>query len=293
MNPGALVADGALWIAIPIAVLAGLVSFLSPCVLPLVPGYLGFIGGAVQPRVPAARQPIPERGAKRRDETPPTDVHRNTELDGSGASSRFASSATGTVSDTPSRGRLVGGVALFIAGFTVVFMAMNIFGGSVGLFFLQYRDVITRVMGVLIILLGLVFVGVFGFAQRTVHPQIRGNLGLVGAPLLGLALGVGWAPCIGPTLAVILGMSMDSGSAWRGAVLGLAYSLGLGIPFLLIALGFGWATRSVAFMRRHIRTVNLVGGALLIAVGLLMVTGVWGALMSQLQGVIASVTPAL
>lgn len=289
MNPGALVADGALWIAVPIAVLAGLVSFLSPCVLPLVPGYLGFIGGAVQPRPVAGRGPrtspthetVPERGPKGRDE----------------GSSRFAprstTGSTGVLTETPSRGRLVGGVALFIAGFTVVFMAMNIFGGSVGLFFLQYRDVITRVMGVLIILLGLVFVGVFGFAQRSVHPQIRGNLGLVGAPLLGLALGIGWAPCIGPTLAVILGMSMETGSAWRGAVLGLAYSLGLGIPFLLIALGFGWAARSVAFLRRHIRAVNLIGGALLIAVGLLMVTGVWGALMSQLQGVMAGVTPAL
>ncbi|UUT34811.1 cytochrome c biogenesis CcdA family protein [Microbacterium elymi] len=250
-----LVAGGALWIAIPIAVLAGLVSFLSPCVLPLVPGYLGFIGGAVAPR----------RGA------------------------------TGTASADvrPARGRLVGGVLLFIAGFTVVFMAMNILGGSVGLFFLTYRDVITRVMGVVIILLGLVFIGLFGFAQRTFKPEIRGNLGLVGAPLLGLALGVGWAPCIGPTLTVILGMSLDSASASRGAVLGLAYSLGLGIPFLLIALGFGWATRSVAFLRRHIRTVNLVGGAVLIVLGVLMVTGVWGVLMSQLQGVIAGVTPAL
>jgi cytochrome c-type biogenesis protein len=250
-----LVAGGALWVAIPIAVLAGLVSFLSPCVLPLVPGYLGFIGGAVAPR--------------------------------------RATAAAGGGTATVARGRLVGGVLLFIAGFTVVFMAMNILGGSVGLFFLTYRDLITRVMGVVIILLGLVFIGLFGFAQRTVKPEVRGNLGLVGAPLLGLAMGVGWAPCIGPTLTVILGMSLDAASASRGAVLGLAYSLGLGIPFLLIALGFGWATRSVAFLRRHIRTVNLVGGAVLIVLGVLMVTGVWGVLMSQLQGVIAGVTPAL
>ncbi|WP_417561675.1 cytochrome c biogenesis CcdA family protein [Microbacterium sp.] len=246
------VAGGALWIAIPIAVLAGLVSFLSPCVLPLVPGYLGFIGGAVTPRAQVVER-VP----------------------------------------APARGRLVGGVLLFIAGFTVVFMAVNVFSGTVGLFFLQYKDVITRVMGVVIILLGLVFIGMFGFAQRTFKPQVRGSLGLIGAPLLGLALGVGWAPCIGPTLAVILNMSLDSASAGRGAVLGLAYSLGLGIPFLLIALGFGWATRSVAFLRRHIRTVNLIGGAVLIVLGVLMVTGVWGVLMSQLQGVIAGVTPAI
>jgi cytochrome c-type biogenesis protein len=245
-----VVAGGALWVAIPIALLAGLVSFLSPCVLPLVPGYLGFIGGAVAPRA--------VRGG-----------------------------------DAPARGRLVLGVLLFIAGFTIVFMAVNIFSGSVGLFFLRYKDVITRVMGVVIILLGLVFIGLFGLAQRTFRPQIRGNLGMIGAPLLGLALGVGWAPCIGPTLAVILGMSLDGASAGRGAVLGLAYSLGLGIPFLLIALGFGWATRSVAFLRRHVRAVNIAGGALLIVLGLLMVTGVWGVLMSHLQGVIAGVTPAL
>ena len=243
-----LVAGGALWVAIPIAVLAGLVSFVSPCVLPLVPGYLGFIGGAVAPR---------------------------------------------RAGEDARRGGLVLGVLLFIAGFTVVFMAMNIFVGSVGQFFLVYKDAITRVMGAVIIVLGLVFIGLFGFAQRTFKPQVRGGVGLVGAPLLGLALGVGWAPCIGPTLAVILGMSLDAASASRGAVLGLAYSLGLGIPFLLIALGFGWATRSVAFLRRHIRTVNLTGGAMLVVLGVLMVTGVWGALMSQLQGVIAGVTPAL
>jgi len=248
----ALVYGGALWIAVPIAVLAGLVSFLSPCVLPLVPGYLGFIGGAVAPR--------------------------GQQVDGI---------------PSPRRNRMVLGVLLFIAGFTVVFMAVNIFGGTVGMFFVRERDVITRIMGVVIIFLGLVFIGLFGFAQRTIHPQVRSSLGLVGAPLLGIALGVGWAPCIGPTLAVILNMSLESGSAWRGAILGFAYSLGLGIPFLLIALGFGWATRSVAFLRRHIRAVNLIGGGLLVVLGILMVTGLWTLLTSQLVGVISGVTPAL
>ena len=245
MNPGALVFDGALWLALPVALAAGLISFLSPCVLPLVPGYLGFIGGSVAPR--------------------------------------------GGSASAPGRGRLVGGTLLFIAGFTLVFMAVNVLGGTVGLFFLRYADVITRIMGVVIILLGLVFIGLFGLAQRTVRLQARGNLGLIGALLLGIALGVGWTPCIGPTLAAILSVSYNMGDPGRAALLGLAYSLGLGIPLLLLAVGFGWATRSVAFVRKHIRVVNLIGGGLLIALGLLMVTGVWGSWMSNLQGVIGSV----
>ncbi|RKT33247.1 cytochrome c-type biogenesis protein [Microbacterium sp. AG1240] len=246
MNPGAIVFDGALWLAVPIALAAGLVSFLSPCVLPLVPGYLGFIGGTVAPR----------RGA---------------------------------ASASPGRGRLVGGVLLFIAGFTLVFLTMTVLSGTVGRFFLQYADVITRVMGVVIILMGLVFIGLFGLAQRTMRMQAKSSVGLIGAPLLGIALGIGWTPCIGPTLSAIIAVSYNLGDPWRAALLGLAYSLGLGIPFLLLALGFGWATRSVSFLRKHIRAVNVVGGLFLIALGLLMVTGVWGSLMSQLQGVMGRV----
>jgi len=271
VNPGALIVDGALWLAIPLAVLAGLISFLSPCVLPLVPGYLGFIAGSVTPRPVAARVPV-----------------------AAGVGAATAGTTAPAVAEDPAgepvgRGRLLAGVLLFIGGFTLVFIALNVVSGAFGMFLLQYQDPITRILGVVVIVLGLVFIGLFGIAQRTLRPQLRGNAGLIGAPLLGVALGLGWAPCIGPTLAAILSVSWNVGDPVRAAVLGLAYSLGLGIPFVLLALGLGWATRSVAFIRRHIRTVNIVGGALLVLLGLLMVTGVWGAIMSNLQGVMQSV----
>ena len=243
-----VVFSGALWLAIPIAMLAGLVSFLSPCVLPLVPGYLGFLGGA------------------------------------SGGGVGRAGRAT-----RAGRGRLLLGVLLFIAGFTVVFVAMGVLAGTLGRFFLQYGDLLTRVLGVVVIIMGLVFLGLFGFAQRTMKPQVRSSLGLVGAPLLGVAMGIGWAPCIGPTYAAILSISLTQADPTRAVLLAVAYSLGLGIPFLLLAVGFGWATRSVAFLRRHIRTVNIIGGVLLIVLGVLMVTGLWTAAMSQLTGVIGGV----
>jgi cytochrome c-type biogenesis protein len=276
---GALVADGSLLVAIPIAILAGAISFLSPCVLPLVPGYLGFIGGAVSPR-PAAVTVGASTGS----------------ATGSGTATGTGTAAAGAPApdavEGPGRGRLVLGVVLFIAGFTVVFVSIAMLGGTLGRFLVEYSEVITRILGVVIIAMGLVFIGWLGVAQRIARPQVRGNLGLIGAPLLGVALGIGWAPCIGPTLAVILTMAFDSGSAARAALLGVAYSLGLGIPFLL-TLGFGWATRSVSFVRRHIRVVNLVGGALLVVLGLLMVTGAWTAIMAQLQGVFASVPAPL
>lgn len=250
MSAGTLVVDGALWVAIPLALLAGLLSFLSPCVLPLVPGYLGYLGSVTAP------PPAPSE-------------------DG--------------VTAVATRRRLVGGVLLFIAGFTVVFVTVTVLGGLFGVALLRYADLLTRVFGVVNIVLGLTFMGAIRLGQSSIRPVLRERAGLVGAPLLGLSLGVGWTPCIGPTLAAILSLSWNLGDPARAGLLGLSYSLGLGVPFLVLALGWGWAARSVTVLRTHIRALNLIGGAVLILLGLLMMTGVWTSLMSLLQQVVVNV----
>ena len=240
---GELVGDGQLLAAVPIALLAGLVSFLSPCILPLVPGYLGYVGGA------ATDQPN-------------------------------------------SRSRVVLGVALFVLGFTIVFTLTNALSASVGAWLYEYNDIITRIAGVIVIAVGLVFIGQFSFLQRSVKPAWLPATGLAGAPLLGIIFGIGWVPCLSPTLTAITLLSLNSASVGSGIALGIAYSLGLGIPFLLIALGFGWVSTSVAWVKRHIRAINLIGGGLLVLIGLLMVSGIWTMIMSQLGAVINGfVTP--
>jgi cytochrome c-type biogenesis protein len=226
--------SGNLLLALAISLAAGFVAFASPCVLPLVPGYLGYIGG-------------------------------------------FTREA-----DRPRRGRMLLGVLLFVLGFSLVFVSLNWVLGGAGFVLKAHLDLITRIAGVIVILLGLVFIGQFGFLQRTFKPRWTAATGLAGAPLLGIIFAIGWTPCIGPTLSAVLVIAADGGSPWRGAVLGLAFSLGLGIPFLLVALGLNWVTGSMSWLKRHIRIVNIIGGALLVAIGILMVSGLWQLLMSEL-----------
>jgi cytochrome c-type biogenesis protein len=236
------VVDGALWLAVPLALAAGLVSFLSPCVLPLVPGYLGYVSGVAG-------------GAEKK------------------------------------RSRMVVGAALFVLGFSAVFIAINFLGATVTRFFLEYEDLLQRIGGAIIIVLGFVFIGQVSFLQRTIRPDWQPRTGLVGAPLLGVVFALGWTPCLGPTIAAILPMAgFDPG---RAVLLAAVYCLGLGIPFVLVAIGFGWVGTSIAWVKRHIRLINIIGGGLLILIGLLLVTGLWNAILSQLQAVILGFVPAL
>lgn len=235
------VSAGPLWIATPIAFIAGLVSFFSPCVLPLLPGYLGFVSGSAN-----------------------------------------------------TKSRMVLGSVLFVLGFTVVFVFLGAgFGGLGSLLQGDLKNWIQRGSGVLVILLGVVLIGGFDFAQRTAKLNIKPSAGIIGAPLLGIVFGLGWTPCIGPTLGAVLNLAFDSGSVLRGAFLAIVYSLGLGLPFVLVAAGFGWASKTVGFVKKNIRAINLFGGALLVVLGLLLVTGLWQQVIDWIAEVTFVFTPAI
>lgn len=245
---GEAVAYGPLLVALPIAALAGLVSFASPCCLPLVPGYLAYVSGAA--------------GA---------DVSK-----GSGPHQRSL---------------VVTGTALFVLGFAAVFASYGALFGAVGGTLIRHQDIILRVLGAFTILLGLMFAGVLGgvpWLSRTFHVSYKPKVGLAGAPLLGVMFGIGWTPCIGPTLAAVLSLATTTGTAGRGALLSFAYSLGLGLPFLLAAFGISRVFKVFTFARRHAVAVMRTGGGLLVVVGVLEVTGVWGQMLLQLRTVIGT-----
>ncbi len=224
---------GSLVLAIPVAIIAGLVSFFSPCVVPLLPGYLSYATGL--------------SGA---------DL-----MDGEVTRRR--------------RWRMIAGSVLFVSGFTVIFVLLGLASGTAGAWLYSYRHEFGIVLGLISILLGLAFLGLIPFAQREWRIHAVPFVGLAAAPLLGFLFGLGWVPCVGPTLGVINSLAVNEGTAGRGALLSAFYALGLGIPFIVAGVAFERMLGTVRFVRRHQRWVTGLGGVMLIAVGVMLLTGWW------------------
>lgn len=242
---GTVAASGSLALAIPVAIVAGLVSFLSPCVVPLVPGYLSYVTG----------------------------------LSGAELAGR-----TGGLRSS----RVVLGTVLFVLGFTAVFVSYGLFFGGLGATLREYQDILVRVLGVLTIVLGLAFAGWLPGISREWRLHGVTRVGLAGAPLLGVLFGLGWTPCIGPTLAAVQTLAFSEASAGRGALLSAAYCVGLGVPFLIVGLAYRRALGALAWARRHRLAIMRVGGLMLVGLGVLLVTGIWGNMVAGLQGWIGS-----
>jgi cytochrome c-type biogenesis protein len=228
--------SGSLTLAIPVALVAGLVSFFSPCVVPLLPGYLSYVTGLSGADLSSAR-----------------------------------------------RGRMLAGSLLFVLGFSFVFVSFGALFGAVGDWLFAYQRQITIVLGALVILLGLSFVGLVPWMQRDFRVHKVPSVGLAAAPLLGLLFGLGWTPCIGPTLGAISSLAVQEASAGRGALLSFVYCLGLGLPFVVAALAYRRMLGAIGFVRRHQQWVTVFGGVMLVAVGVLLVTGTWDNLVDWLR----------
>jgi cytochrome c-type biogenesis protein len=246
MSVDATITNGSLLLALPLALAAGLVSFLSPCVLPLVPGFLSYVTGM-----------------------------------------------TGVDLAERHRGRLVAGALLFVAGFTVVFVSAGVLVGAFGVFLIDHRRLLQEILGGLTVVLGLAFMGAVPWFQRDLRVHRRPVLGLLGAPMLGVLFGLGWSPCVGPTLGAVYALSLDEGSPTRGGILAVAYCVGLGLPFVVVALAFRRAMGALGWVKRHYLWIMRFGGAMLVAIGVLLVTGVWNDLTVQMQIWVNGFSPAV
>lgn len=280
MSIDSLVTSGPVLLAAPVAAAAGLLSFASPCVLPLVPGYLSYVAGMSGADAVAAQDQS-------------TTTAGDVEV---GAGGTAVLVRPQVQLRAPRRGTAVLGAVLFVLGFTVVFVSYGAAFGGIGRHLTLHQRGVDQVLGVVTIAMGLAFAGMFSrlsFANREWRWHRLPAPGLAGAPLLGVLFAIGWTPCIGPTLAAVQGLAFDSATAGRGAVLSAAYSLGLGVPFVIVAIALRRATGTLAGLRRHARTLMLVGGLLLVVVGILEVTGTWNDAVLRLRDIAPNYTPAL
>lgn len=233
---GATAFSGSMLLAIPVAVVAGLVSFFSPCVMPLLPGYVSYVSGLSAVDLEHAR-----------------------------------------------RGRMLAGTVLFVLGFTAVFVSYGALFGYIGLELKAYQRTVDIVLGIITVLVGLVFMRLVPLGQRDLRLHAVPTVGVAAAPMLGVMFGLGWTPCLGPTLTAVLNLSMSEGGAARGSLLTFVYCLGLGLPFVVAALAYRRMLGALAWVRRHQVAVSRVGGGLMVAVGILLLSGAWGQLVAELQ----------